>query len=76
MIQQGGKPVCMAFGMEVFTAVTSGREAKSNMVGSNAPVFGPQTPDQMPKLEGPGGIAVYEHDRLALALVDKVHMMP
>lgn len=32
-----------------------------------------QSKNQVPELEGPGGIAVDEHDRLAPALVDVMH---
>ena len=48
-------------------------QPEAQVIGRDAAIVPRQLADQMPVLEGPGGRAVHEQDRLARALVDVVH---
>ena len=76
MVDKGGRRPRVGVGMMVFRPGASRREAETNVVGRHTPILGSKRLDQMPKLEGSSGIAMFEHDRLNSTFVDKVHTMP
>ena len=75
-VEQGSEPVRVAPGVVVFPPAAARRETETDVVGSDAAKLRTKPLDKVPELEGPGRIAVHEHDRLAFALVDEVHPLP
>ena len=73
LIEQGGKPVRVAFRMMILAPAATRRQAEADMVRRNAAELRAKLPDRMTEFERPGRVAVHEHDRLAFALVDEVH---
>lgn len=62
MLEQFSETLRVGFWVVVIRLVAAGRETEPDMVQGDASVLGAQPADEVTELEGPCGIAMYEHD--------------